>query len=188
MYLFLDTECGGLDPDTSLLTLGMIVTDNKFTILDSKEWLLKPDDGVYKANGQALQINKIDLAIHDRDAITYKQAKTELYEFLNKWHSTNGVIPKKIIPVGKNVYFDLIRIWDNLISRPTWETFVSYQPLEINGVVRYLQLTGKIPELEKTGLSDLCNHFNISVPATWLHNAVGDCRLYIELMQRLVQL
>lgn len=190
MYLFLDCETGGLDPDTSLLTLGMIVTDKQFTILDSKEWLLKPDDGIYKVTGQALQVNKIDLANHDKDAVFYKQAKTEVYNFLKKWFDNCGWYCNEgpLIPVGKNIYFDLLRIWDNLVSRPTWETFVSYQPLELNGVVRYLQLTGKIPSLAKTSLGDLCNHFNISVPPTWLHNAVGDCRLYIELMQRLVQL
>lgn len=186
-YLFLDTECGGLDEDTSLLTLGMILTNDKFNILDLIEFKIKPDDDNYIVTGQGLSVNKIDLASHDKEAKTYKQTGTDLYNFLSKWYYTLGN-REKFIPVGKNIYFDTLRIWKYLVNRATWEQFVSYQPLEINGAVRLLQLQGKIPPLEKSSLSALADHFNISVPPTWLHNCIGDCRIYIEVLSRLVQL
>jgi hypothetical protein len=185
-YLFLDTECGGLDDDTSLLSLGMIVTDEKFDIKEVREWKLKPNDGIYKVTGQGLSINKIDLASHEKEAIAYKEIKTDLHLFLHKWCSHNDYKP--LIPVGKNVYFDARRLWGNVISRGHWESMVSYQPFEINGSWRLLEAQGKVPVLPKTSLIDIANHFNISVPCTWLHTSVGDCRIYIEIMQRLVQL
>lgn len=186
MYLFIDTETGGLDSDTSLLTLGMIVTDEKFEIVDLQEWKLKPNDGVYKVTAQALGVNRIDLVSHDKEATTYKDFKPCLHTFLEKWWFKNNY--KHLIPVGKNVYFDAQRLWGHVISRGHWETMVSYQPLEINGAWRFLEAQGKVPALPKTSLSDIAAYFGISVPSTWLHSASGDNRLYIEILQRMVKL
>lgn len=184
MYLFLDCETGGLSENTSLLTLSMIVTDEKFVTLDELDWRLKPEDGIYVVTAQALSVNKIDLIDHDKTAKPYKEMKTPLSIFLHKWWAYNNCRP--IIPVGKNVSFDTRRIFNCLVSKGHWETMVSYQPYELNGAWRLLESQGKVPILRKTSLSDLCNHFNI--PVLDSHSSLGDCRLYIELIKRLVQL
>lgn len=185
-YLFLDTETGGLSDDTSLLELGLIITDEKFNIIEEISWKLKPENDEYIVTAQALQVNKINLIQHDMVAYKYKDIKTPLHIFLHKHWSYNRCKP--LIPVGKNVTFDVRRLWGCVISRGHWESMVSYQPLEINGAWRLLELQGKVPILSKTSLSHLVDHFNIPVDDNQLHGAIYDCRLGIEIMKRLVQL
>ena len=104
--------------------------------------------------------------------------------FLNKWRGYNDCKP--LIPVGKNVPFDIRRLYNVVISQGYWESMVSYQPLEINGAWRLCEIQKKVPVLPKTSLSDLANYFNI--PVTNLHTSIGDCKLGVEIMKRLIQL
>jgi DNA polymerase III epsilon subunit-like protein len=184
-YLFIDTETLGLGLDKSLLQVGLVVTDDKFNYYTDKDRLynIKPDDGIYHGTAESLRINNINLVAHDKSAMACRDCKVFLYDFLNS-HSYKGKI--KLIPVGKNVHGDIAQICDKLISRGSWENFVSYQPLEINGAWRLLEAQGKVPELEKTGLSSIADYFNI--PVVGLHNARDDNKLAIEIMRRLIQL
>lgn len=183
-YLFVDCETGGLPENTSLLSLGMIVTDGYLDEIERVEWLLKPNDGLYIVTAGGLFVNKIDLVAHDLQARSYKEIKTGLSIFLQKHWSENNCRP--LIPVGKNVAFDVCRLWDVVISRGHWEQYVSYQPLDINGAIRYLQLAGKLPDMKKTSLVDIAEYFGLD--ATEAHNALVDCRLYVEILRKLIQL
>lgn len=60
-YLALDCEMGGLGLDTSLLSVGLVVADENFKVVSTKEFLVKPDDGIYRVTGTGLGVNKIDL-------------------------------------------------------------------------------------------------------------------------------
>lgn len=184
MYLFLDTESGDLITSSSLLELGFIITDPSFNVVDEIVFKLKPDDGIYLVSAQGLSVNKINLVEHDRHAITYKVAKATVYNYLKDWWERSDREP--LIPVGKNIHTDLNQIWDKLLAKATWDQFVSYQPLEISGAVRFLQAQRKIPLLESTSLTSLCKYFNIIVKDE--HTSLGDCRMGLKLMRRLVQL
>src|SRR5258706_13634686 len=75
MYLFFDSETGGLDPrSTSLLEIAAVIVDDDGHILSTFQRLTRPDDGVYRVTPGALNVNKIVLASHDTAAVTYTDA------------------------------------------------------------------------------------------------------------------
>lgn len=184
MYIFLDTETFGLGIDKTLLEVGFVITDENFDILFTNVFKVKPNDGIYHGTPYSLDINKISLIEHDKNAITYKDAGSRLYNNLNIFSNSGK---DKLIPIGKNIYFDLQFIWHYLLSRNSWENFCSYRIVDISAIITFLQMQNKIPLLEKTGLSDICNYFNIPF-GDELHTSLGDVHLYINLMKRLVQL
>lgn len=184
-YLFLDTETGGIGLDKSLLTASFILADENLNILDNLDISLKPDDKTYHCSAEALSINKINLVEHDKESITYKEAKTILYNHLNKW-SNNG--KEKLIVVGKNVYFDLTHIWDKLISRGTWETFVSYQIVDLTTVWKMLEICGKVAVLSKTSLSNLAEYFNINFPDSIQHTSRNDTEITLRVYKKCLEL
>ena len=88
-YLAIDTEHGGFHSDSTLLETYFGVFDQSWNQVDELHLFTKPDDGVYSVNGEAMGVNKIDIAKHDKEAQFYKDVKTPLYLFLSKW-SENG--------------------------------------------------------------------------------------------------
>lgn len=190
MYIFLDTETGGLGVDKTLLTVSLIHTDQNFNLTGLELNLkLKPDDGIYLVEPRALGINKIDLVEHDKEAVTYQVVKSNqiLYRFLkdcseyNRVNSTN-----KLTVVGKNVWTDLVQLWNKLISRGAWESFVSYSQLDISSIWKYLELIGKVPILPKTSLVNIAEY--LGVDNSRGHEAFGDCLMGIEIMKKIKEL
>lgn len=160
MYIFFDTETGGIGLDKSLLTVFFLVTDDKLQTIEELSLFLKPDDGIYRVTGEALSINHINLEQHDSIAVTYSDGARTLYNFLNN-HSKRGAI--KLIPVGHNCGFDIAQINDKLVKRPTWENFVSYRPLDTQVVGQYLILIGAVDGSRTSGsLKSLGEYFLVS--------------------------
>jgi len=183
-YLSIDVETGGLGLDKSLLEISLIVAEEHFEETGNRLTLrVKPDDGNYVVTAQGLSVNKINLVEHDEVAFPYKNVKPILYEFL-KSHSQSGA--EKLVPVGKNVYFDITHLWDKLISRGSWDLFCSYQTLEISSAWRFLESIGKVPRLPKTSLSNLCDY--LGIPVVDLHSAEGDALTNLKVMKGLVKL
>lgn len=172
-YLFLDTETGGIGLDKSLLTIGLVFTDEEFNVVYDYHARVKPDDGIYNVSATALEINKINLVEHDKLALTCKETGGILYNIL-KEYSKDG----KIIVFGKNVYFDLTHIWDKIIKRSTWEQFCSYQIVDLTSIWKFLELTKKVPKLEKTSLSDIANYLKLDCFNTnYMHEAIYDATI-----------
>ena len=134
-YLHLDCEMGGLELQHSLLTAYFLITDDKFNKLDELYLRVKSDDGNYFISADGMEINKIDIVQHNKIAISYKQARPILYGFLHQ----HG-IGEKLIPIGQGIRFDLGFIWQYLISREMWETFVSYRYIDICSIYKFLQI------------------------------------------------
>jgi DNA polymerase III epsilon subunit-like protein len=176
-FIFIDTETGGIGLDKSLLTLSLVVTNQDLEILEKQYYSLKPDDGVYHVDGKALAINKIDLAFHDLIAMPYKTAKSHVYNLIHT-HSNEGA--DKLIPAGHGVSFDLIHIWDKLISRNSWENCCSYRPLDTGGIARFLMLLGKLPADLHGSLTSICEYFNIPLDP---HHAENDNLATIEVLK-----
>lgn len=74
MYIVLDNEMGGTTFDYSLLTSYLVVLDKDLNPIDDLYLYVKPDDGIYRVCGQAMNVNRIDLKVHDTRAVPYKEA------------------------------------------------------------------------------------------------------------------
>ncbi|HQI46008.1 MAG TPA: hypothetical protein PLC59_08120 [Bacteroidales bacterium] len=182
-YLFMDCEMGGSELKYSLLAAYFSITDDKFNIIDNLYLQVKPDDGVYIVSGQGMQINKINLAIHDDVAIPYKKAKPLLYDFLKR--NSNGI--PCLIPVGHGVKGDISHITDKLISDKTWEQFCTYHYIDTSVFLQILRLQGKIPNHIDGSVSKLANLFDIRV-----EGEDHDCRIdtlkNMKIFQRMLSL
>ena len=179
LYLGLDTETGGLTEESSLLTAHFAICDKDFNVLDELELVTKPNDGQYNVSAEALGVNKINLIEHDKIAKTYSEAGQELRNFLWKY-SQNGKI--KLVPVGKNVGFDVIKINNTILGKKTWSMFTSYRLYDITGLVIYLKRKGKLPVDAPDSLSGLGEYFGIKTD--W-HTARGDNLAGIEVVKKL---
>jgi hypothetical protein len=182
LYLPFDTETGGLTDGSSLLTVHFAVCDKDLNIIDELELYTKPNDGQYNVSAQALEVNGINLINHDKRALAYSEAGQQLRNFLWKY-SQNGKI--KLVPIGKNVGFDVIKITDNLLGMKTWNQFVSYRLYDITGIVIYLKRQGKLPQDAPDSLSGLAQFFGIE--EAW-HTAKGDNYAGIAVVKKLESL
>lgn len=180
-YISFDTETGGLEHNTSLLTAYFAVLDENFKITAELDLALKPNDGIYLVKGQGLGVNLINLVEHDKIAITYKEASSILYDFLqiNKTH-------EYLIPIGQNVAFDAQRILTTLVSLGSWERFVSHRVIDIGCNTRFLQLLGLISPTQKTGLHDMRDYFEIRIDGQD-HSAKADVLIGLEVLKCQIQ-
>lgn len=183
MYIVLDTETGGLGLDKSLLTAYFMVCDAKFQKVDELYLFVKPDDGIYRVTGEAMGINKINLVEHDKVALTYKKAGTVLYRFLERCF---GYRKERMVPVGHGMNGDLDHIWDKLIGRTTWETFVSYRRLDTSVALQFLKSCDIFPETVSGSLESLVEHFGIKRNGE-LHDAKVDAELTRDVLVKLVE-
>ena len=97
MYIFIDTETGGLNyNEHSLLSVGFIVTDNDLNMIDKKEYFIKNDK--YICELSAMTINKINIM----DCIKNGIDNNQLYNVLNSYGNE-----KNLVWAGWNVMFDV---------------------------------------------------------------------------------
>jgi DNA polymerase III epsilon subunit-like protein len=191
MYLFLDTETGGIGLDKSLLTACFLVTNDQLDIVDELNLCLKPNNDIYQVTAEALGINGINLVEHNKKAIKCDEAKGTVYQFLFKYSNMGA---RKLVPVGHGVRFDIAHVTDKLLSPKTWENFVSYRCLDTQSVAQFLILTKKIDGTKTTGsLASLGEMFGIKpsdlgYSAEILHDARYDTLLTRAVMQRLILL
>lgn len=98
-YIVIDTETGGIGRDVSLLSAYFGVLDENFNLLDELELFVRPDNHIYQVTAEALGINKINLVEHEKKAVTYKEAGTKLFNFIEK----NSTVHKYFIPKGTDL-------------------------------------------------------------------------------------
>lgn len=181
-YVALDTETGGFE-GTSLLTAFFSVQDENFKELDSLMLEMKPEDGKYIVTAEALRINGIDLKLHDQRAVTYKEAGTKLYNFLNG----NSVLGSdKLIPVGHNVQFDIQKLIEFLISKNSWQKFVSYRTMDTGVVARACIQAGLIPSSVTGSLSSIAEYFGMDTNAA--HTADYDVFMTMTVLEKMLEL
>lgn len=179
LYLPFDTETGGLGKEVALLSAHFAVCDAQWNLIDELDILSKPNDEQYIVTARALEINKINLIEHDKVALTYSEVGAKLRTFLWKY-SDNGKV--KLIPMGKNVGFDVTKVTDNYLGAKTWNQFVSYRQYDITTLVIYLKNIGKLPQDAPDSLEGLANYFDIPINA---HTAKGDNMAGIAVVKRL---
>lgn len=180
----LDNETGGLGDEVSLLSTYLEIVDKNFNYVDSLELYTKPNDGIYQVEAGGLEVNKIDIVKHDKIAETYSSAGQKLFKFFEK-NSGNGKI--KLIPLGKNVIFDIRGLQRCLLGEKTMNRFVSYRMIDITGLALSMQIKGRLPEGMSLSLDSLVQHFNIKLPGN-AHEAKYDAKATVAVYRKLLEM
>lgn len=178
----MDCETGGLDPKkVSLLTMYIAVLDDNFNVVDELDLKLKPNDGKYLVEQQAMDVNKINLEEHDKVAVTYDDGAVMLQTFLNKHHK--GGRYASLRPAGHNIPFDLGFIHEHLIPQDKWQKTCHYRILDTTPLCTFFQEIGKWPE--KLGrLTDIAAFLGVKMrPA---HDAKNDTLMWIDVWKTIV--
>lgn len=156
MYLFMDTETGGLTTDHSLLTVSLIPVDKQFqvvpmTYLDPLTGqTVQTDSGLYigvkhepyVVSQEALAVNKIDINEHDRTAVPLHMARDLVRSFIT--HAQQLFNRKYLVPAGHNVAFDAGFVKAYLLTAEEWDKFFCYPALDTAAVARFLNAAGYI--------------------------------------------
>jgi DNA polymerase-3 subunit epsilon len=185
-YIALDCETGGLGTDTSLLTVYFAVLDENLDVVDELDLKLRPKDGIYHVQSGGLAVNKINLIEHTKESITYDEGGTVLYNFLNK-NNPNG--KDKLVPIGCNTAFDIKFVENFLVSRGSWEKFVSYRVQDIAVITRFLRTARKLPDtkmLAGSSVTRWCEYFKI--PFNNAHNAKADTLATVAIYKKLLDI
>ena len=193
VYIALDCEMGGIDLKYSLLTVYFSVFDANFQLIDDLYLYLKPDDGDYIVCGEALGVNKINLVGHDKRAITYREGRSALGEFLRKI-SLRTPHFEKLRALGHNVGGDIRFVWDKIYGRSKWEQYVSYRYLDTATICQFLKDKGTLPsEIDgpvgvSGSLMSLARYLNIPHCEEDLHDAKVDTLLTVEVYRQMLKL
>jgi exonuclease I len=184
VYIFFDTETGGLTPEHSLLTLSAIVTDPQLNVVVIHELQpglylrLKHDN--YVTQPRAMQVNQIDLAEHDQFGFTLPDAIETLIAFIREAKAALGV--QRFIPAGHNVPFDMRFLQAQLLPPKMWDNFFMNPPFDTCAAARLFNAANRLNV--GCGLGKLCTFFGID--AGTAHNAESDNLAAIELARKFV--
>lgn len=183
MYIVLDTETGGLGKDVSLLSAYFGILDDKLELVDGLELFIKPDSGIYQIQTDALEINKINLTEHNKNAVTEKVAGQLLFKFL-KHYSGDG--KEKLKPIGHNVVFDIEKICEKILSKTSWNHHCTYRLRDTGTIGAYLMDIDKLPTLVSGSLGSYCSYFNVELANA--HDARSDALACAEVYKKMVKL
>lgn len=165
--LVIDVETTGLDPQRhSILSLGLVVVESQF-VTQSKEILIKSYGEI---DPKAMEVNKIDMEQHHKNALAPYDAVLELLRFLEEnfdiWEE------KKIVLAGHNVSFD-ISFLKQLMQRANvdFSKFFSHRSIDIHSIAYFLYMAGELEQDEVTS-DGLIKKYKIEVDGR--HTALGD--------------
>lgn len=198
MYLFIDTETGGLSSNYSLLTLSAIPVDKDFNVVSAEYRcprsgkMCQTDSGLYLTlqsdtyvlSQGALAVNKINIVEHDKTAVPLEDAADTLEFFINNVLKTFG--KKYLVPAGHNVAFDVQFIRHHLLDDPTWNKYFTYPALDTAAVARFLNAAGIIDG--GYSLTALRSKFLPHMTGADMHNAEVDNLVAIELAKKFVEM
>lgn len=178
----IDTETGGLDPSQhSLLTVAFIVTRN-LEIIASKEWHLKHD--AYHTTERALEINGIDIEVHDASATPAVEAISDILDFLNH----HRLPEERIVLFGQNTIFDKQFI-EAAVKQfgdvKRYRSLVSHRYIDLMSITAFLNLSGHI-KTENLGLDSVIT--SLGVEREQRHSALGDARITLRALIKYVQI
>lgn len=181
-YITMDLETGGIGTDCSLLTAYFGVLDKDMNLLDSLDLKVKPNEGKpYVVHAQGMSVNKIDLIEHDKTALSESEAGGQTFAFLKK-HSDNGKV--KLIPVGHNVQFDILFIYEHLLTKKHFDQFVSYRKLDTGTIAQFLKYCGLIPADKSGSLEYLAELYKVKF-LDRAHTAESDAMMCVEILKEM---
>ena len=182
-YLAFDTETTGLSADCNVLTSFFIILDSGLNQVATLDLQIKHD--FYTVYTKALEINKIDLLEHDKNAIPKSEAIMKLENFLEKY-KTN----EKYIILGHNILFDLKMLrHNNILSKEIKEKYISNIYYDTLTLSRKLKSEKKIPYNQSLSLNKICYYYDISLNNECkFHNAEYDIKMTVELYKKLIEI
>lgn len=173
--LVLDTETGGLDPETdALLSVGLVDWQDGDVLRQAE--IMVDAEGL-ACDPKALAVNNIDLDVHHAYSVSRQEAARCIREFCRPmgrpWLT------------GHNIQFD-IGFVRRLFTREELRRTFSHRVLDTMQVLAYLGHCGRIPDgIGK--LDQAIEHFGIDVPTGRRHTALADAlataSLYTELLK-----
>lgn len=188
-YIGLDCEFGGFEPQHSLLTVGLSVTDSEFQEIDSLHLNVFPPGGNYIVNAEAMEVNGIDLVEHSRTALPVDKCSEEIKKFLKR-HGCIGVatdeegnkreVIKHLTVVGHAVQGDIDRI-KSAFPNCKWARYCGFKYIDTLQIGWILKDLGVIDPHLKLGLSSVVSK---AIPAYRFkaHNALEDARASLTLL------
>lgn len=186
MYLFIDTETGGLTPKQSLLTVSCILADKDFNIVPvdfySPGLYLQLKHEEYVLTAGALSVNKIDVAAHHSAATDLQDAQTILKRFIQRAIEVVG--KKRLVPAGHNVAFDVQFIRAYLLDDVAWNQYFTYPAFDTAAVARFLNAANAYSG--GYSLTALRDRFLPDARNLTMHNAEIDNLVAIELAKKFV--
>lgn len=185
LYLFIDTETGGLSKECSLLTFDATLLDAELNFLEKISYKIKPDDGLYKIQAGALHVNKINILDHDRGALPMSEASKQFRAWAQNLKDIK--YPDcEIITVGQNVWFDIEFLKQEFA--PDWSEYFSRRVLDIQSVSLLLKLCGMMPQNQRISLSELTKYFEIPIEEQNMHSSDVDVAASIEILKKCITL
>lgn len=177
--LIVDTETGGLDPSKhSLLSIAFGVWEEG-ELIDTLSLNIQHE--TYTVSQRAMAINKIDLREELPNAFSPEQAKEIIWKFTGV-HFGMDRAPL----VGQNVPFD-IGFMKAFFNEKEYDDLFSHRSIDTASIMRFLHVAG-IADFPKASLDDGIRYFNISIPESERHTALGDVFATAELLQQLINL
>lgn len=183
LYLFFDTETGGIDPSRhSLLSMGLVIGKGHQAAAQT-EILIRHDS--YSVTAGGMKVNRIDLVAHHEQAMEPLQAWEAMQSFLAPHYAPGD----RIILVGHNISFDraFLGVFLNSLGQ-SMEPRFSHRSIDTHSVASALQDAGRIPNTVPLSSSGLFDHFQIAIPPEKRHTALGDAFGTFELYWRMVEL
>ena len=182
-YFLFDTETGGLDARSiSLLSLFGVVLDKNLNILDNIHLSVKPNDGIYHLDIEAMKVNKINIIDHDSGAILESEASKKLREFLFRHAGFSG---DQLVPTGHNIGRLDIPMGEKLLGFDDWNRMFTRRTLDTGTIAQFMVLQGTLPETNNCSLKQLCEHYKIDY--TGAHDAKKDVFLTLEVLKAMVR-
>lgn len=160
--LWVDTETGGLSPDThALLSIGLVDWQDG-VVLRTDEILVDPEG--LACTPKAMEVNGIDLDLHCAYSVSRSEAGQRFREFCRPM--------ARPVVGGHNVEFDLGFI-RRLFAQGSLAYTISHRCLDTMQVLAFMGHAGLIPDgIAK--LDQAIAHFGIRVEAGKRHTALAD--------------
>jgi DNA polymerase III epsilon subunit-like protein len=191
----IDTETTGIDPTwNEMIQLAILPLDanlNPRKDVIPFNIYLKPEHPE-RANKDAMKVNKLKMSQLILNGYDRECAKGLLEEWIKKLELpvTSYGTPKKIIPLGHNVSFDInfITAW---LTQPVYSQFFDYHIRDTACVAQFLNdhaaMHGERVPYSKVNLNWLCNQLNVDFPTKRQHDALQDCIVTAQVYKRLIQ-
>ena len=182
--LVIDTETGGVDPLThSLLSVAAVVWDDGVA---AGEIAVDVLEDPLVVTPRAMDINRIDLVAHARNALSPEHAASALKEFVELHFADELASGERAVLAGHNLAFD-VGFLGRLarLSGVAVDDLFSHRTIDTAGILRFLKLAGLLP-LKGAGSNEGFAYFGIDIPEADRHTAIGDARATTALLSCLV--
>lgn len=185
-YFLFDTETGGLDAKSiSLLSFFGLILDSNLNIVDDINLMIKPNDGIYRLDIEAMKVNKIDILQHDINAVAEAKAGLKLRDFLYKHSEFATNSRTKIIPAGHNIGRLDIPMGERLIGFEEWNRLIVRRTIDTGTIAQFMILNGSLPETNDCSLKQLCEHYGIEYVGA--HTAKQDVFMTLEVLRAMTK-